>query len=372
MGACRQRAQGVQIDLDHFVIHRVGIGSQLHPICLATLRLHERAGHIVRREDGGGRAQLGTHIGDGGALRHRQRGHAVAAVFHDFAHAAFHGHDAQHFQNNILRGDPRLQLAVQIHPHHFGHGDVIGAAAHRDRHIQSARAERQHTDAAAGGGVAVGADQRFAGDAEPLQMHLMADAVAGAGEIQPVFLTYRLDITVIVGVFKAGLQGVVVDIRDRTLGFDARHAHRFKFQISHGAGGVLRQCLVNFQSDLAARGHIAGQQVGRDQFLCQGVSHRYQLLMKLLIVYYDRRGAICQYFNSRRSKCSPIVYETAEKRGAFVAIGGGFRRKPPLRTAAFWRLLPPQNRLHFSNVYDRIKRTVDRAFRRTNRGIPAA
>ena len=61
--------------------------------------------------------------------------------------------------------------------------------------------------------MAVRADQGFARDAEPLQMYLMADAVAGAGEIQAVLFAHRLDIPVIVGVFKAGLKCVVVDVR---------------------------------------------------------------------------------------------------------------------------------------------------------------
>ena len=69
---------------------------------------------------------------------------------------------------------------MQVYPRHLGHSYVVCAAAHRNRDVKSTRAEREHADASAGRGVAVRADERLAGDAEALKMHLMADAVAGA------------------------------------------------------------------------------------------------------------------------------------------------------------------------------------------------
>ena len=60
--------------------------------------------------------------------------------------------------------------------------------------------------------MAVRADERLAGLAEALQMYLMADAVAGAGEAHAVFARHGLDKAVVVGVFKAALEGVVVYI----------------------------------------------------------------------------------------------------------------------------------------------------------------
>ena len=145
-------------------------------------------------------------------IGNRQGFDALAAVFDDLAYAALYRQEAKHFENDILGGNPRLQPAGQIYFYHFGHIDVISAAAHGHRHIQSARAHGQHTDAAAGGGVAVGADQGLAGNAEALQMNLMADAVAGTGKVNAVLFGHRLDKAVVVSVFKAGLQGVVVDI----------------------------------------------------------------------------------------------------------------------------------------------------------------
>ncbi len=147
-------------------------------------------------------------------IGNRQGFDALAGVFDDFSYAALYRQAAQHLENDILGGNPRLQPAGQIYFYHFGHINVISAAAHGHRHIQSARAHSQHTDAAAGGSVAVGADQGLAGNAEALQMYLMADAVAGTGKVNAVLFGDRLNKAVVVGVFKAGLQGVVVDIGD--------------------------------------------------------------------------------------------------------------------------------------------------------------
>ena len=104
-------------------------------------------------------------------------------------------------------------------------------------------------------------------------MHLVADAVAGPGEVHAVLARNGLQITVVVRVFKAGLQCVVVDIGDAQLGPDALYAHRFKLEIGHRARRVLRERLVYAQRDLAAGRHIAVQQVGADYFLSKGVTH---------------------------------------------------------------------------------------------------
>ena len=63
-----------------------------------------------------------------------------------------------------------------------------------------------------------------------------------------------LNIAVIVRVFKTGLQRIVIDIGDAQLSFDTRHTHGFEFQVSHGAGGVLRQGLIDSQADSGADG----------------------------------------------------------------------------------------------------------------------
>ena len=52
-------------------------------------------------------------------------------------------------------------------------------------------------------------------------------------------LGHRLNKAVVVGVFKAGLQGVVVDIGHGLLGFDTRNAQP-QTQTSQCSGSVLR------------------------------------------------------------------------------------------------------------------------------------
>ena len=109
--------------------------------------------------------------------------------------------------------------------------------------------------------MAVGADEGLARHAEAFQMHLVADTVAGAGEPDPMLFCHGLDITVVVGVLKAGLEGVVVDIGHGQLRFHPVQAHGLKLQIGHCSGGVLGEGLVYSQGRLLSRLHTAGHQV---------------------------------------------------------------------------------------------------------------
>ena len=94
--------------------------------------------------------------------------------------------------------------------------------------------------------MAVGADQCLAGDGKTFQVKLVADAVAGTRKINTVLFCDRADKTVVVRIFKAGLKGIVVDISDRTLGFNTVDPHCLKFKVGHGTGCVLGQGLVDF------------------------------------------------------------------------------------------------------------------------------
>ncbi len=273
VGTSRQRLQLGEVDFNHLIIYSVVVRAQLAVILFSVLCLQKGSGGLVGGEHRGGGAQLGAHVGDGRSFGHAQGLDALAAVFHDLADAALDAHHAQHGENDVLCRYPRRELAGEVDSDHLGHGDVVGAASHGDRHVQAACADRQHTDAAAGGGVAVGADQGLAGLAEALQMHLMADAVAGARKINAVLFAHRLNKAVVVGILKACLQCVVVDIGDALLGLDARNAHRLILDIRHCACRVLRQRLVDFQTDVAADGHFAGHKVLFNDFLRNCVSH---------------------------------------------------------------------------------------------------
>ena len=56
----------------------------------------------------------------------------------------------------------------------------------------------------------------------------------------------------VVRVFKAILNGIVVNIRHGKFGLDALEPERLKLEIRHGAGCVLRKGLVYFDADLRA------------------------------------------------------------------------------------------------------------------------
>ena len=65
----------------------------------------------------------------------------------------------------------------------------------------------------------------------------------------------------VVGVFKAGLQSVVVYVSHGKLRPDARNSHGLELKISHGSGSVLSESLVYFQGDFTAHGHLSADEM---------------------------------------------------------------------------------------------------------------
>ena len=112
--------------------------------------------------------------------------------------------------------------------------------------------------------MAVAAQQRHARHAEALQLHLVADSVSGFRAPDPVLLRDALDILVVVRVFKSGLQRIVVDVCHAPAGLDPADPHGFKLQVSHGAGGVLGQGLVDPDGDF-----LPGLQVPADKMIAE-------------------------------------------------------------------------------------------------------
>ena len=179
VGAGNHGFQAGQINVYDPVILCILVTCQRHIVLPSSLGDQELMGNLVGGENGCGSAQFGAHVGDGAPLRNTQGLDAGAAPFHDGTDAALNGQNSQQFQRNVLCGDVRVQFAGKIDLEHLGHGDVIGSTAHGHSHVHAAGAEGQHADAAAGGGMGIGADEGLAGLAEPLQMDLVADAVAG-------------------------------------------------------------------------------------------------------------------------------------------------------------------------------------------------
>ena len=95
----------------------------------------------------------------------------------------------------------------------------------------------------------------------------------------PCFFAIDLDKAVVVRVFKAGLQRVVIDVghAERSV-FTRGNAHRLKFKVCHGAGCILRQRLVNAQANVGANRHFSAHKMIPDDLLCDGKSHEGSLL----------------------------------------------------------------------------------------------
>src|SRR5690606_41129756 len=69
----------------------------------------------------------------------------------------------------------------------------------------------------------------------------------GTGEINTVPRGNALEKPVVVGIFKAGLEGIVVNITYGKFGFYPVQSQGIKLEICHGPGGVLGQRLVDPQ-----------------------------------------------------------------------------------------------------------------------------
>ena len=94
--------EGTEVHDYLLVVFSVRVGLQPHPLAGAAAGGEELARALVAGEDGGRGAELGAHIGDGGAVGHGEGLDAGAAVLHDLAHAALDAETAQDFQNDVL------------------------------------------------------------------------------------------------------------------------------------------------------------------------------------------------------------------------------------------------------------------------------
>ena len=95
----------------------------------------------------------------------------------------------------------------------------------------------------------------------------MADSVAGTGKINPVLCRHRLNIFMVVRIFKAGLKHVMVYVGHRFFCFYAINAHRLKLKVSHCSRRILRKRLVNSNGNFRTRNHFAADQMIFNNFL---------------------------------------------------------------------------------------------------------
>jgi hypothetical protein len=121
--------------------------------------------------------------------------------------------------------------------------------------------------------MTVSADECFPRFSESFQMNLMTNPVPRSGKIEAMFPGNTLKILMIVCILKSDLDGVMIDITDGQLGFDPGDVHGLKLKISHGSGGVLRQCLINPDADLSTGYASAGNPVRCDDFFRNRFAH---------------------------------------------------------------------------------------------------
>jgi len=82
----------------------------------------------------------------------------------------------------------------------------------------------------------------------------------------------------VIGAFKIFLEEVMVHILGGKLGAGAWNSQGFKFQHDQGAGRVMGQCLIDFQTDLFAGLHATFDQVTFDKLLRYVFAHGRILL----------------------------------------------------------------------------------------------
>ena len=161
------------------VVGGARVGQEFAPVRLASLGREEPPRDLVAREERGGYPELGPHVGQRRSLGNGECLYPRPAIFDRLSHVPLRPQSSQDLQDDVFGRRPGTQSTLEADPDHLRVGEVECPSRHRHRHIAPAGADGEHPDGAAGGGMAVGADQRLPGTAESLQVHLVADAVAG-------------------------------------------------------------------------------------------------------------------------------------------------------------------------------------------------
>ena len=329
VGHVRQRDQRLQRgEIDHIalVVDGALVGRERTVYVFPALAAQEVPRHLIAREDRRRRAKLRAHIRDGRALGHGQRLHAVPRILDNLADAALDREQGEHLQDDVLRAHALSESARQMHLGDARHVQHERLARHRARDVEAARADREHTDAAARRRVRIAAEERRARPSEALKVHLMTDAVAGAREEYAVLLRDRLQILVIVGILEAALQGVVVDIADGKLRLDLIDAHRLKLQVRHRARRILRQRLVDAYADRRSLFHLA-----RHEMLVQDLFRQCQRFCRHKDTPFaaappqdaqplrrPRQSRLCFSFHWKRRMRPPFPFVKLSQSGASV------------------------------------------------------
>ena len=202
----------------------------------------------------------------------RQAGKPGPEVLDDPADAPLHAVAAQHLEDHVLGAHPCPAAAGQSHSPDLRHREVERLARHRERHLEAARADREHAEPPPAHVWLSEPSSVLPGDAEPLLVDRVAHAVAGGLYQTPKRRHALLEEQVIVGVLEVLLQQVVIDVLRGYLGPHAVEAHRLELEHHQRAGGVLGQRLIDAKADLFPAVHAALREVCSDELL--GDVHR--------------------------------------------------------------------------------------------------
>ena len=168
----------VGVDVNGFVVLGAGIGGELAPDAEGFFPLGAFGcggatgeiliGGVIGRNETGPRAAFDGHVADGHALFHGERANGGAGVFEDATVAAADADARDEIQDDIFGADAGTQGSIDT--------DFISERAALQQalrgedvfHLTGADAERECTECAVRGGVAVTADDGLAGLREAL------------------------------------------------------------------------------------------------------------------------------------------------------------------------------------------------------------
>jgi hypothetical protein len=110
------------------VVLRALVGGQLLEIVGAFLGLEPLAGTVVGGEDAGGGAELSDHVTDRNAPRDGDISDPRPVELEHVPTPATHAAAPQEFQDDVLRRNPILEVARQLHADDLRHRRVEGLA----------------------------------------------------------------------------------------------------------------------------------------------------------------------------------------------------------------------------------------------------
>eukprot|EP00053_Salpingoeca_punica_P020385 m.211399 g.211399 ORF g.211399 m.211399 type:complete len:843 (+) comp18318_c0_seq1:197-2725(+) len=266
-GAVDVRLQRAEVNLDDLVVRGVLVGREQLLVLggqvgnAGAVGLLQVGTHALGEgEDGGGGANLRTHVADGGHARAGEAADARAKVLDDGAGAALDGEDAGELEDDVLGRGPALELALEVDANDLGALELPGQASHHVDGVSAADADAEAAEAAAVRGVAVCADDEGAGEGVVLQDDLVDDAAAGLPEANAVLgrgggqevvdlLVLLVGAGQILGRAELGLDQMVAV--HRAGHSNARQARGDELQHSHLRGGVLHGHAVRAEAQVA-------------------------------------------------------------------------------------------------------------------------